>query len=77
LGWTEDLDVVQQPFVTELSYHFGRVVGVEYTFSVKECATLSAKQLCQTFNFTFTYSMLGTKICSVAGSCDALKSWIL
>jgi len=66
-----------QPYVTSVEYDLGRVTAVNYHFSVKQCATLSANQLCQDFNFSFKYSMLGTKVCSVGGSCDALKSWIL
>lgn len=67
----EQVSLAHKPYVSGLKRDAaGRVYRVSYQFSVKSCAVL-----CQTFDFRFTYSIAGTRICSIGAACDDFKGW--
>ncbi|WP_183093904.1 hypothetical protein [Nocardioides stalactiti] len=72
-GSLEDLDVVSAPQIVKKKYCFSRVCSVKWGFSVKQ--RISGTPIGQTFDFTVEIFTMGSKICSVGGTCDTTKTW--
>lgn len=75
LGATETVKMAKAPFFVTAIYESGQVVKVRYKFSVEHCAISSSLPLCSTYDFSFTYGLFGTRICSWGGACDDWKQW--
>lgn len=69
----EELSVSKKPWVVATGTNGGQVTMVRYRYQVKQ--TVAKIPVPIYFDFTLTYTMLGSTICSVGGSCDTLHTW--